>query len=151
MTRHVNFAIIPALPLVSFCKWKFIRKEQLPSAPSPSSSLTLPSCQQTTEASDLWFFGPKIWRIVLHLRKLTWNPKIGGWKMSFLLERHILRPYVSFRVCVFRFQPNFLVQNFGPRVVSRSWVFRNASGSSCPATSVSVKGPEMSKRPEATN
>ena len=112
MTRHVNFAIIPALPLVSFCKWKFIRKEQLPSAPSPSSSLTLPSCQQTTEASDLWFFGPKIWRIVLHLRKLTWNPKIGGWKMSFLLERHILRPYVSFRVCVFRFQPNFLVQNF---------------------------------------
>ena len=66
----------------------------------------------TTEAFDLWFFGPKIGRIVLHLRKLTWNPQIGSWKMSFLLERHILRRYVSFRVCVFRFQPNFLVQNF---------------------------------------
>ena len=118
-----------------------------------ASFLCLRNLQQTTEATDLWFltFGPKIWRIVLHPRKLIWNPKIGGWKMSSLLGRHILRCYVSFCLgCVyFASSPTFWSKIW--RELFQDLPFRNASRSSCPGTSVWVKGRAMAKRPEASN
>ena len=34
-----------------------------------------------------------------HSPKLTWHPKMDGWKTTFLLGRPIFRCYVSFREC----------------------------------------------------
>ena len=38
-------------------------------------------------------------RKLIHPRKLTWNPKMGVWKMIFLFKQVIFRFHVSFQGC----------------------------------------------------